>query len=187
MFDKCSHPNSKPRPANTGDFGWPCPHGGALQLQATTAAQHSVNCVVFYYPFDPEYSVDNILSRFKRKWEAVLQTPRLRRLTDVTSPDIIDLNSIAAEFATAAFSYRKYQGPYNFKAVVVVPVYGLGPDRPSGHAAITASAGLSAVGGRFEIDSVDVPMKGEHENFDLNQVYQGRALVLFIVAALPSE
>ena len=198
MYDGCPKATSAPPPSIVGDLGWPCPHGIGLHLQATTAAQHLVNCVVFYYPISlgPGRQIrageNCILSRFHRTWQLLVNSASQRRLTNLVTPGGVQLNSIAADFSRLLQRFpKKNQAAYNFKAVVVVPVYGHDPDRPSGDGAVRASAGFSGSGARFLSTSVDVPFEEESDHtqpppaFDLNEIPQGRALTLFLIAALP--
>lgn len=180
-----------------GSLGYPCPHGAAIQLQDTTASQHPLNCVVFYYPVDlmtrnPKMSpsVKCIYGCLVKGLKTVLGLPAYHRLIDPDSRGKISLNSIAAEFtrAVAPNVKKNFPAASRFRVVLVLPVYSYldHPDRSFKHGVVkewlSASVGLAAAGGQFLVDHVHVPLK-----LDLNRPPGPEALVVYLLAALPEQ
>ena len=193
------------RPSLGASLGWPCPYGAAVQLQAKMSSGLLLNCVIYYYPkwsaaavrSKHSINIDTVLEKYKSALKLFQAANADKRLVDAKSPDSIDLTRLAADFTTALLqATRNGRFPYSFKAVVIVPAYGMAPELPFWRGSPpwrgvyhgpwkNEFVGLAAADGHVIFDHIHVPMIAP-PYFDLNLPPQPFGIKLHILVAMPA-
>lgn len=192
VYEGCKANLKDTFPIVTGNLGWPCPTGGAIQLQGRTQSGALLNCVVYFFPTNLINSGMDCLIEACR---AAVRTVRGRgahsRLVSVNSPYRIDLTQLAADmYATMTGSSRNTRNSnpaYKFKAIIVIPVFGARRPAPKLGAFktwLSNFAGLSARHGFFIIEHIHVARR---IGLDLNAPPDPGPLTLYFFFAMPSE
>ena len=190
-------PEHARRPSLGASLGWPCPFGGAVQLQARMSSGLLLNCVIHYYPKQTsQTSPDNVVEKYVSALKLFQAASAHKRLNDPKSTDPIDLTRLAADLTAALLQATPgRKAPYSFKALIIVPAYGE-PDSPFWRGSPSwrgvyhgpwknEFVGLAAADGHVIFDHIHVPMMNP-AYFDLNLPPHPSGIKLHIIVAMPA-